>query len=199
MRKTIQTILCRTSALYRNVLRLVSSKNIEKMTLLRLVKNRDVVFDIGANQGDFTVLFADVVGKKGMVHAFEPVSPTYLNLSRRVAQEFHFGNVSLSNFAIGDSPGSFPINVPTGDFGQASLRTHNVGSWAKPGVFFYRPFKGVDLRGSDVEFAYMGDVRNAYSIQTSDLTRTVKKVPLVRRLNAGRIASVFRDAMSIGK
>ena len=35
-------------------------------------------------------------------------------------------------------------------------------------VLFYRPFKGVDLRGADVEFAYMGDVRNAYSIQTSD-------------------------------
>ncbi len=24
-------------------------------------------------------------------------------------------------------------------------------------VFFYRPFRGVDLRGSDVDFAYMGD------------------------------------------
>ena len=52
-------------------------------------------------------------------------------------------------------------------------------------VFFYRPFKGVDLRGADVEFAYMGDVRNAYSIQTSDLIRTVKNVPLVRHLNSG--------------
>ena len=52
-------------------------------------------------------------------------------------------------------------------------------------VLFYRPFKGVDLRGADVEFAYMGDVRNAYSIQTSDLIRTVKNVPLVRHLNSG--------------
>ena len=52
-------------------------------------------------------------------------------------------------------------------------------------VLFYRSFKGVDLRGADVEFAYMGDVRNAYSIQTSDLIRTVKKVPLVRHLNSG--------------
>lgn len=52
-------------------------------------------------------------------------------------------------------------------------------------VLFYRPFKGVDLRGADVEFAYMGDVRNAYSIQTSDLIRSVKKVPLVRHLNSG--------------
>ena len=52
-------------------------------------------------------------------------------------------------------------------------------------VLFYRPFKGVDFRGADVEFAYMGDVRNAYSIQTSDLIRSVKKVPLVRHLNSG--------------
>ena len=52
-------------------------------------------------------------------------------------------------------------------------------------VLFYRPFKGVDLRGADVDFAYMRDVRNAYSIQTSDLIRTVKKVPLVRHLNSG--------------
>jgi len=132
MKRTIQKILCRTPALYRNVLRLVGSKNIEKMTLLRLVKNGDVVFDIGANQGDFTVLFAGLVGEKGVVHAFEPVPPTYMNLRRRVAQECPLGNVSINNFGLGDSPGSFPINVPAGDFGQASLRTHNVGSWAKP-------------------------------------------------------------------
>jgi hypothetical protein len=52
-------------------------------------------------------------------------------------------------------------------------------------VLFFRPFRGVDLRGSDVDFAYMGDVRNAYSIHTSDLIRTVNKIPFVRHLNSG--------------
>lgn len=110
------------------------SKNLDKMTFLSLVKNGDVVLDIGANKGDYTLLFSDVVGSKGRVHAFEPVLPTFRSLSDRVTREQHFQNVSLNNFALGDKTGSFDIHIPAGDFGQASLQKHSAGSWSKPGM-----------------------------------------------------------------
>lgn len=39
----------------------------------RIVRPGDVVFDIGANFGWFTTLFARWVGPSGRVHGFEPV------------------------------------------------------------------------------------------------------------------------------
>ncbi len=63
----------------------------------------------------------------------EPVPPTFLGLSQRMAKECHYQNVLLNNFAVGDTAGRFEICVPSGDLGQASLRGHSVGSWAKSG------------------------------------------------------------------
>src|SRR5262245_54287633 len=39
----------------------------------RLLRSGDVAFDLGANFGWFTTLFADSVGSSGYVHAFEPL------------------------------------------------------------------------------------------------------------------------------
>jgi len=90
--------------------------------------------DIGANYGDFTNLFSDIVGSKGEVHAFEPVPSTFLKLIRRIEDEQNYSNVFLNKFALGDKPGTFEIHVPAGDFGQASLKKHSAGSWSKAAV-----------------------------------------------------------------
>jgi FkbM family methyltransferase len=133
MKKAIHTLLCRQPRLYGRILRALGSTNTEKKTLLRLVRDGDTVLDIGANVGDITLLLSHIVGRHGVTHAFEPVPPTFSQLSQRIAGECPFRNVILNNFALGDTPGVFPIHVPAGDFGQASLRTHDVASWSKAG------------------------------------------------------------------
>ncbi len=133
MKHILNYLLARQPALYRMVLRAIKSTNVEKMTFLHLINDGDVVFDIGANRGDFTLLFSHIVGSKGAVHAFEPVPPTFKELSLRTRSECRFQNVSLNNCALGESAGRFQIQVPAGDFGQASLKNHAVASWSKPG------------------------------------------------------------------
>lgn len=115
-------------------LRLLRRNNFDKIAFLSLVRDGDVVFDIGANRGNFTLLFSHIVGNQGRVHAFEPVLPTFRALSERAAKEQHFPNVSLNHFALGEKAGNFEIHIPAGDFGQASLQKHSAGSWSKPGT-----------------------------------------------------------------
>lgn len=129
MKKILTDFLSRYPSLYRLVLRASGSRNVEKMTYLRLIKDGDTVFDIGANRGDFTVLFSSVVGPTGSVHAFEPVPPTFSALDERIKAECRFRNVALNNHAIGDAEGVFQMQVPGGDFGQASLKSHAMASW----------------------------------------------------------------------
>jgi len=133
MKRILDQFFSRYPSLYLFVLRGMRSTNTEKMTLLRLIKDGDVVLDVGANRGDFTVLFSHVVGRRGSIHAFEPVPPTFSLLSGRVAQECRAGNVVLNPFGLGETRGKFEMQVPAGDFAQASLRTHEAGSWSKSG------------------------------------------------------------------
>ncbi|MDR3404344.1 MAG: FkbM family methyltransferase [Chthoniobacter sp.] len=132
MKRTLHYLLSRQPFLYRLALGAIQSPNREKRTFLRLVRDGDVVFDIGANRGDFTVLFSHMVGCHGRAHAFEPVPPTFQELSERIRNECRFPNVSLNPCALGDTEGQFQIQVPAGDFGQASLRNHAIASWSRP-------------------------------------------------------------------
>lgn len=134
MKKILKHFLWRHPSLYWRILWAsgVGGKR-EKITYLRLLRKGDTVFEIGANRGDFTVLFSNVVGATGSLHAFEPVPPTFAALYERLKAECSFDNIKLNNLAMGDTEGVFQIHVPAGDFGQASLRSHTDSSWSKPG------------------------------------------------------------------
>ena len=132
VKKILKAILPRCPSLYRFVLHALGKQNSEKMAYLRLLKNGNTVFDVGANRGDFTVLFSNIVGPTGSVHAFEPVPSTFAGLDNRIKAECRFQNVAISNNAVGDTPGVVQIQVPAGDSGQASLKNHTIASWSRP-------------------------------------------------------------------
>ena len=104
----------------------------EKLAFLAIVRRGDVVFDVGANTGYHTLLFSHLVGRRGQVHAFEPVPPTFGILEANVKRERHFDNVALNNCALAATDDSLPLFVPGSDYGQASIARHGAGSWAAP-------------------------------------------------------------------
>ena len=129
MKRFINFALARQPRLYESILALKGNKNLEKSVFLNLVRNGDIVFDIGANRGYYTILFSHLVGKTGKVHAFEPVPPTFKRLSDTVSREQIFNNIELNNTAVGDTNAEITIYMPSNDDGQASIETHTVGSW----------------------------------------------------------------------
>ncbi len=65
------------------------------------IKHNDIVIDIGAHIGYYTLIAARLVGKKGRVYAFEPNPDTFQILKKNV-KENDYKNVVLVNKAISD-------------------------------------------------------------------------------------------------
>ena len=131
MNRLTKFILTRNPKLYKLILKVAGRdyKTSETVIYMACVRSGDVVIDAGANQGQYTTIFSHLVGKRGKVHAFEPVPPTFEKLSRNVATYEWFDNVTLNNFAVSDVSGSITLHMPDDDHGQASIMKQTIGSW----------------------------------------------------------------------
>ncbi len=117
---------------YHRVLTLWGRSNGMKLLLVGLVRRGDVVLDVGANRGIFTALLSNLVGAAGRVHAFEPSPDTCALLRETLAQRArHPENVTINTTAVGTEDGTATLFTPQDDHGQASLRTHESGSWSE--------------------------------------------------------------------
>lgn len=87
----------------------------------------DVFVDVGANFGYFSLLAATRVGGGGAVHAFEPQARP-CELLRQSADLNGLENISVHQFALGDTEATATIHVPThAQSGLATLRSE--GYW----------------------------------------------------------------------
>jgi FkbM family methyltransferase len=75
-----------------------------------MVKPRDVLYDIGANVGFFTVLAARLVGPAGGVVAFEPL-PETAKAARRNADLNGFAHVTVLALAVGRRAGAAKLEL----------------------------------------------------------------------------------------
>jgi FkbM family methyltransferase len=74
-----------------------------------LVKPGMVVFDVGANVGDYTLLFSQIAGNQGIVYAFEPTSSVFGKLQSRI-EEKSCGNVKVFQNAVFSEDGFTEFN-----------------------------------------------------------------------------------------
>lgn len=151
--RRLQFFLGRHGHLYLRLLRWTGRGSLEKKVFLALLRDGDVVFDIGANQGYFTLLFSDIVGSEGHVHAFEPVPSTFQRLRSWLAENRRFDNVRLNEVACAEQPAEVTMMMPGNDSGQASLRMHHEGSWKSPGPITQYAVKAIRLDDYFVEQA----------------------------------------------
>lgn len=89
--------------------------------LNRLVGLGDVVFEIGANYGQYSRVLSRLVGKTGQIHAFEPALITYDLLARNV-RLLRLTNVEAHRVALSDQIGNNKLHTPIkreGVFGVA--------------------------------------------------------------------------------
>jgi FkbM family methyltransferase len=81
------------------------------------IRPGDRVWDIGANIGHYTTIFADLVGEPGRVYAFEPSPANYEKL--RAATE-SLSNVRLFQLALSDRQGTASFEQGADDLGATS-------------------------------------------------------------------------------
>lgn len=87
------------------------------------IRPGDSVWDVGANVGLYTELFADWVGPNGEVIAFEPGPPAHAELEQRVAPRI---NVRLFQVALGQERGTVALHV-SAESATNSLIGHGGG------------------------------------------------------------------------
>jgi len=83
----------------------------------KLIKKNDLVVDIGANIGYFSLIFAKLVGPGGKVFSFEPELEN-LNLLKKNIEVNGYKNVIIENTAISDSDGKTKLYLSKNDRGH---------------------------------------------------------------------------------
>jgi len=72
------------------------------------IKKGDVVLDLGANIGYYTLIFGKLVGKRGKVFAFEP-DPTNFSLLKKNVEMNGYKNVELVQKAVSNKTGKIKL------------------------------------------------------------------------------------------
>lgn len=100
----------------------------EQRVLERLVaslKPGDVVFDVGANVGLYTVLLAKVVGDGGLVIAFEPQAHTYAHLMDNLKLN-NLNNAHCFRKALGERTGQAMLSSGEVIGGSSLVHAHEA-------------------------------------------------------------------------
>jgi len=94
----------------------------------KLLKKGDIVFDIGANIGQYALPFSEIVGKSGRVISFEPDYKNFSFLQFNVNIN-RCSNVRCENYGIGDDDTELEFFRDTETGGRrGSYRKEYVGS-----------------------------------------------------------------------
>jgi len=94
-----------------------SYEEFETETVKKIIKKNDIVLDVGANIGYFTLIFAKLVGKDGIVFAFEP-EPTNFDLLKKNVTINGYKNVILIRKALSDRTGKTKLFLSEGNLGD---------------------------------------------------------------------------------
>ena len=97
----------------------------------KVLKEGDVVVDLGANIGYFTLLAAKLVGKNGKVYSFEPEPRNFSFLEKNIELN-NYKQVIANQKAIAEGPGTVKLYICPYDTGH-----HTINQYG--GIKAYRP------------------------------------------------------------
>jgi FkbM family methyltransferase len=100
-----------------------SWEKLESKVIKKYVKEGDIVLDIGANIGYYSLLLAKLVGKNGKVYAFEP-DPDNFYLLKKNIEANGYENIIPVQKAVSDKNEKLKLYLQKENFAGHSLR-HN--------------------------------------------------------------------------
>ena len=102
-------LVCSTIAAYNRAMTAYANEPGTVRWLLTRICPGDVVHDIGANVGIYTLMAAEAVGADGHVCAFEPHAATVVDLLRNVSANQRGDRVTVLSVALHDHGGFLPF------------------------------------------------------------------------------------------
>lgn len=106
------------------------------------IRENSTVYDLGANVGYYTVVFANLVGTTGKVVAFEP-DPSTFPLLKATINLNNINNVVLEQVAVGARAGAAELMT---NKGESSIVVDNANN-AKTNIVWVRTIKLDDYLG----------------------------------------------------
>jgi FkbM family methyltransferase len=82
---------------------------------IKFLREGMIVFDVGANIGELSLLFSHFVGASGQVHAFEPIQETFGRL-QSIVTAAGCSNVRLNQAAVTDKNGLVAMHVYASEY-----------------------------------------------------------------------------------
>ncbi len=107
----------------------------ESNQLRRLVQSGDVVIDVGANVGWYTLLFSALVGDAGVVLAFEPDRRNFELLSETVRLNQRGSRVRAHQLALLAQDGVAEFELSEQNFGDHRIRFQSPGAWQEQELY----------------------------------------------------------------
>ena len=133
------------------------------------VKGGDIVVDLGANIGYYTLLSAKIVGGSGKVYAFEPDPSNYKILTSNIKLN-GYNNIITEGKAVSDKVGTLDLYLDAQDMGAHTIyRTaKNKKIISVESITLDKYFKGrefpIDIVKMDIEGAEMAALMGMQNI-----------------------------------
>jgi len=141
----------------------------ERGVFAKLIKEGDIVLDVGANIGFQSLLFSRLVGEKGMVYTFEPFPENFALLKKNVETN-NIKNVKLAQKAVSDANGKEKFFID-----KYSNASHGFYSFNANGFIEVEPIK-LDNYEMSVNFVKI-DVEGADGKVLKGMTKLIERSP----------------------
>ncbi|MBD3209151.1 FkbM family methyltransferase [Candidatus Woesearchaeota archaeon] len=164
------------------------------------LREGDVVVDVGAHIGYYTLLAAKLVGSKGHVYSFEPDPKNFRLLEKNVAVN-KYRNVTLLNKAAGDRKGTVRLYQAGYNKGDHRLFDDVKGrsSVEVPMVRVYSVVRKSDLVKVDVQGAEMLVLEGMKSLLSRESVKLISEVePASLRSMGASAQGYFSDLWKLG-
>ena len=143
----------------------------ETKVMLSLVRPKDVIVDIGANIGYYTLIFSKITGKGGKVFAFEPGRSNFMILKENLRINNYIDRVVTVNKAV-TSEDNREINLYLNNtnhgmnrifksekYGKGTDSIEKIGTITLDSYFSHNQIQKVDFVKLDIEGSEYGAIK----------------------------------------
>ena len=123
----------------------------------KCLRANNVVYDIGANVGYYSLMSSVGVGKNGTVHAFEP-SPRNINFLKKHLEINHINNVTIHEVAVSDKVGTVhflddgdPVARRISKTGGLEIETVSIDILIDTNIIAPPQHIKIDVEGAELE------------------------------------------------